>query len=1826
MVEIEALIRKQEDLLERVKKAYANYKKSPKDRITVTYIETRTETLQKLWESFVEDHNEIASSIEKSEREEFEYFAEDVYTTFEEVYMEYKTKLKDDSRVCMLSAQPSASTSVSTIQNATTQSCEVKLPQIHLPKFSGGYEEWETFHDMFRSLIHNNANLSAVQKLHYLKSCLSGEAEHLLKNLSTTETNYSEAWSQLTRRYSNKRYNANEVMKRLFSQKTLFSESPTAIKQLLDTTSACLKSLENLKIDTSSWDAIINHLVVSKLDHESRKLWELQMSETKSDEIPTWSKLKAFLETRFRTLEMLDAGKPTTKQLTNSTSNKQFNKSKSFHHTVNDEKKSTNTCTMCEGPHTLFQCKQFGKQSPKERSEYVQSKGLCFNCLSPTHPVKSCHMSTCCRRCGRRHHTLLHFERGTNQDSISNESPSFEKNQNTVQIQPNREPETKVVAHFAKESHQSKVLLATALVKVKSTSGYSLTVRALIDQGSEASFISEATAQALGLQRSSVNGLICGVGDGQTRTKNIVSCVIESIHQPTFSVPVKAFVLKKLTSFLPSKKSMISDWPEIQFLPLADPQYGTPGKIDLILGVEVHSEILIEGLVKHPSLRGPVAQNTQFGWILSGRLGGVAPSEEGKIVSLHIHVKEDQFLKQFWEIEREPDCIEKRMTKEEQRCEDIYEETTIRDEEGRYLVRLPFKSANPECLYGRSKEVALRRFEWLEKKLLKNPHLHIEYKKVMDDYLDQNHMVKIIEEKQLSDPYVIYLPHHAVIREDKETTKVRVVFDASSKGVNNVSLNENLLVGPKLQQDLRHILMRWRRHAICIVADLVQMYRQVRVNEGDTDFQRILWRANSSDPIQHYKLLRLTFGTACAPYLAVKSLQQLAKDEKLKYPIASKITLEDYYMDDLLTGCETHEQAVEIYEQMNELMKAGGFELQKWCSNSDELLEHIKTESQKSSQSVLIKSKDMKVLGITWNKICDNFGYTLQLPKLRDTVTKRGVLSDIAKLYDPMGWIAPVIFMAKVFIQKLWKSGLSWDENVTRELFQEWQEFREDLTNITKVIIPRWLQSKQDDKVELHVFADASQAGYAAAVYMKAKDKDGHTSANLISAKTKVAPVEKEISIPRMELCAALLATKLVYEVAQIMKVPKNQIFAWSDSTVTLAWLAGEPSRWTTFVSNRVSEILTMLDRHQWGHVNTNLNPADCASRGLSVAELIDHELWWHGPKWLQEDTYQKKTSEQFETAEEMKAIKVLTSTIQIEEKFIWTRFSELGRMLRVLSYCKKILKLRLPKEKRDTTKYVTDKETQEVLQFCIKKTQGLYFEEEIKQIKSNGSVRKNSQLHTLCPIIDECGLLRVGGRIHAAKVGYDKRHPIIMPSESHLTKLLVLDAHLRTLHGGPQLMLNLLRSKYWIIRARDLAKKCYRTCVKCVRYARQNNNQLMGQLPEARLKPSRPFKTAGVDFTGHINIRFSPGRGAKSYKGYICIFICMVSKAIHLEAVSDLTSQGFIAAFRRFVSRRGYCETLFSDNGTNFVGACKELQHMFDRSMSQIPDEISHLLANEKTTWKFIPPHAPNFGGLWEAGVRSAKTHLKRVIGDSTLTFEELSTVLTQIEACLNSRPLSYLSNNPEDPLPLTPGHFLVGEPLIVIPDEDYEKKNITGLQRWKLTQKMVNDFWRKWSNEYLVTLNQRYKWNTTKSEPQIDDIVFIQDHNLPPAKWLLGRIVDKHPGKDDIRSKRVRDTELFPNRLFDPPAKDPTIHNYINTAHIGSYFHSVSSWKYKWKSSVKARLKPPRAQAIKPVRRFLENCAKISFLAMNSIRLGPANREDRYHTETSNGMYTYQ
>ncbi|XP_045458837.1 uncharacterized protein LOC123669270 [Melitaea cinxia] len=368
------------------------------------------------------------------------------------------------------------------------------------------------------------------------------------------------------------------------------------------------------------------------------------------------------------------------------------------------------------------------------------------------------------------------------------------------------------------------------------------------------------------------------------------------------------------------------------------------------------------------------------------------------------------------------------------------------------------------------------------------------------------------------------------------------------------------------------------------------MYRQVLVNREDTPFQRILWRDSPEKELQEFELLTVTFGTACAPYLAVRSLQELAYKECQNKPEIAKIILNDFYMDDVMTGSETLEDAYKIYKELTEVLAKGGFPLQKWKSNSKEILAKIWKAKGNKDEELRIKVDDTtKILGLTWDQRGDFFRYSVDLAPQEEPVTKRKIISDISRLFDPLGWLAPCIIAAKILIQKLWLAGIGWDEPVPTNLIIEWNTYRKNLTALQNIKIPRWIHTCNKYKRELYGFADASKVAYAAVVYLRVVDEVGNVYVSLVTSKTKVAPI-KQVSIPRLELCGAVLLAKLMIEVAEVMNVERNQLHAFTDSEVVLAWLDNHPSRWKTFVANRVSEILQILDTHHWSHAQDYLH------------------------------------------------------------------------------------------------------------------------------------------------------------------------------------------------------------------------------------------------------------------------------------------------------------------------------------------------------------------------------------------------------------------------------------------------------------------------------------------------------------------------------------------------------------------------------------------------------------------------------------------------------------
>lgn len=476
-----------------------------------------------------------------------------------------------------------------------------------------------------------------------------------------------------------------------------------------------------------------------------------------------------------------------------------------------------------------------------------------------------------------------------------------------------------------------------------------------------------------------------------------------------------------------------------------------------------------------------------------------------------------------------------------------------------------------------------------------------------------------------------------------------------------------------------------------------------------------------------------------------------------------------------------------------------------------------------------------------------------------------------------------------------------------------------------------------------------------------------------------------------------------------------------------------------------------------------------------------------------------------------MPEIKVHHNRISTGNLINFENYSNANKLIRIVAYILRFINNCKTKSKNKCS--LEPNELKQSLEYLLKTSQRESFMAEIETLARGKPLKSKSSILQLTPFLDEHNVLRVGGRLTNSDLDFDRKHPALLSGKHHFTKILMEAEHIRLFHAGPQLLLCTFREKYWPIGGRALARNVVRKCIICTRLKAKPMEPLLGNLPLNRITQFYPFQICGTDFAGPFMISSKKGRGNRISKAYLCLFICFATKALHLETVSDLSAQAFISCLKRFIARRGKPHRIYCDNGKNFVGANNELGKVLRASLRFVKD----FSANEGIQFCFTPPYSPTFGGLWEAGVKSAKYHIKRVVGNASLTFEELSTLFAQIEAILNSRPLTPLSSDPKDLSPLSPGHFLVGRQLTSLPTPPGDVSgNIR--TRYQLIDQIRRHFWNRWSHEYLSELQERKKCRLKKEELKPGDMVVFKEENLPPLKWRLARVHQLYPGSDGV------------------------------------------------------------------------------------------------------------
>ncbi|XP_055623776.1 uncharacterized protein LOC129767178 [Toxorhynchites rutilus septentrionalis] len=889
----------------------------------------------------------------------------------------------------------------------------LKLPTVALPEFDGDFKQWLAFHDTVLALIHSNSDVPDIQKFHYLRAAVKGEAGQLIESIGISAVNYPLAWQALVNRYANEYLLKKRHLQAMLEVPRVKKETSASLHGTVDDFERHSKILRQIGEPVDSWSTILEHLLCIRLPDESLKAWEDYAS---TIEEPTYNALVEFLQRRIRVLDSISVNhthSPTSYVTTTnvSTARRSSNPRPSTRSAVD----TSTRCYACEQRHPLFKCFKFERLPLTERINLVTLKRLCMNCFRSDHFARNCPSKYSCKTCKKRHHSLLHpgyvdNDGHSHYESTAPASAQATRVSSNVSVTPPDEGPSSAVFTVATSTEsimneypnqpQKNVFMLTAVVKITDRYGKEHLARALLDSASQPNLMTERMAQILRLKRKRTNILVQGIGKHSQQSRESISTIIRS-RREKFEVNAEFLILHKIVAELPVYNVSTRDWKLPRDVFLADPEFNKTGEIDLLMGIEHFFSFFNTTRRIHLGKHLPTLIDSVFGWLVSGKFSPVHPSGQKSRCSITAIslVTLEESIERFWKMEELSDRIN--YSQEEKQCEQFYSSTVSRQTDGRYM-------------------------------------------------------------------------------EESTTTKLRVVFDASAKTSTGFSLNEALLVGPVIQDDLLTIILRFRTYPVAVVADIAKMYRQILLHHDDTTLQRIVWRFKPTDPVECYELQTVTYGLSPSSFLATRTLEQLAVDEGESHPIGALALRKSFYMDDFIGGAQSVAEAIELRNELTDLLAKGGFSLRKWASNKLDVLEGLSADKIGTQSAIKFNEHEtIKALGISREPESDFFRFDSKIQHRKGSPTKRSILSDICQLFDPLGLLSPVIIRGKMLMQQLWLLPCSWDDNVPDTIEAEWRAYIEQLPilcncthsrTLPKELMVRVLTPDNKTKVGIFVF------------------------------------------------------------------------------------------------------------------------------------------------------------------------------------------------------------------------------------------------------------------------------------------------------------------------------------------------------------------------------------------------------------------------------------------------------------------------------------------------------------------------------------------------------------------------------------------------------------------------------------------------------------------------------------------------------------------------------------------------------------------------------------
>ena len=1307
-------------------------------------------------------------------------------------------------------------------------------------------------------------------------------------------------------------------------------------------------------------------------------------------------------------------------------------------------------------------------------------------------------------------------------------------------------------------------LILPLLVHHQDDPSHQVPVYAMLDSQSDTCFISETILESLGVAGHRTSLCISTMTDERkiVETSKVTGLSVCGLNETTVIPLPTTYSRKKIPAnraHIPTP-DMALKWQHLdqvhdKLTPLQDIEVG------ILIGYNC-PRALVPREVIPPVEDGPYAQRTDLGWGIIGVFDDNVEEGDEFGVSHNIIAQIEPPGKAF--LSRQFSIKERIMEYEEDVGLSIEDNQflSIMDagcvkSAGKFEMPLPFRKDEPTLADNYVQ--AVTRLAQLKKRLLKDKTFKEDYLKFMEDMISQGYAEKVSENGRLGS--VWYIPHHGIYH-PKRPDKIRVVFDCAAQ-YRGHCLNKELLQGPDLMNSLVGVLIRFRQDPVAFSCDIKKMFFQFRVTPTHRDYLRFLWWDDNNldaDPVEYRMTVHL-FGATSSPAVANYGLRRVAMESEDEEVIS--FMTGNFYVDDGLKSVSTAIQAKSLIERTQQACAANCLRLHKFISNNQVVLEDLPKEDLAIDPESL-QLDDLppieRVLGLEWNIELDAFCFRMEL-RARPT-TRRGILSTIHSIFDPLGFIAPVVLTGKLILQELCKLHYDWDSPLPEALDSKWTNWKRILPDLQRLQIPRWFRAECGEDVKcinIHHFSDASNVAYGQCSYVEFITESGSSHFSLVCAKCRVAPL-KTLTIPRLELTAAVLSVQQSLMLRREISYPIDQETFWCDSKVVLGYINNSSRRFKVFVANRIQFIRNYTDPNQWKYVPTEENPADCISRGLNPDQLGNHNLWWTGPQFMKEGRVESTVECIPDVSPDDSEVKVVhrLEAHQTDQAFDLSRldrFSSWHSLKKAIAVClryKKLIRAHLDIEKRDASLSV--EELDEAEKQIFKLVQSHHFSAEIESLKSqqecrNGrrkpGVRRSSPIYKLNPFLDEDGVMRVGGRISRSNYDLKEIHPIILPKmmNCHMTKLVIREAHVQAGHQSRGMTLNKLRSSgVWIVGLVSAVSTYIRQCVQCRRLYSAPESQKMADLPEDRVVSDNlaPFDHCGVDYFGPWLVK----DGRKEVKRYGVLFTCLNSRAVHIETANSLTTDAFINALRRFEALRGPIRLLRCDRGTNFVGAEAELT----RALTEMDQpRIQDYLLQKRCDYfpfRMNRPCSSHAGGVWERQIRSVRRVISNLLQEfgSQLDDESLRTLLTEAAALVNSRPLSV--ENLADPTAvdaLTPNHLITMKTKVLLPPPgDFVREDVFSRKRWRRVQYLLNQFWLRWRKEYLQNLQVRTKWNSSRRNVKNGDVVLIKDDNVIRAEWLLARVEEAYLSEDGhVRSVKVRLANRHLNSQGKPSGK---------------------------------------------------------------------------------------